>query len=93
MLTLLLVLVAGFLIGLVTAIFIDTSIRLGDREDSPWVGRWVRFRILVLYIWERKLFYLLLLGVCLVAGLLVGSVHFLSGVEEGQPGLFRRLLR
>ena len=77
-------LLVGFLMGLVTAIFIDTGMRLREDEDSPWISRWVRFRVFVLYLWERKAVYLTLLAVCLAAGLLIGSLSFLPGVEEGQ---------
>ena len=86
MLLLLLVLAAGFVSGLVTAVFIDTGIRLNEREGSAWVERWVKFRVFILYLWERKMVYLLLTGICLLAGLLIGSLLFLPGVEEGRPG-------
>lgn len=94
----LLVFLGGFFLGLVTAIFIDTGMRLREDDDSTWTSRWVRFRIFVLYLWERKVFYLVLLAVCLVAGLLVGSMSFLQGVEEGHGGpswitTLRRILR
>ena len=99
MIRLLIALLGGFLLGLVTAIFIDTEMRLSEDTESSWMHRWVRFRIFVLYIWERKAIYLTLLVVCLVAGLLIGSLTFLPSVEEGHGGgsswitTLRRILR
>ena len=78
-------LAVGFVLGLVSAIFIDTEIRLNDREGSRLVAPWVKFRIFVLYIWERKVFYLVLTAICLAAGLAIGSLYFLPNVEKERP--------
>ena len=86
MLSLILAFLGGILLGLVTAIFIDTEMRLSEDEGSAWMYRWVRFRIFVLYLWERKALYLTLLIVCLLAGILIGSMNFLPGVEDGRTG-------
>ena len=83
MLRILGLLAAGFLAGLVTGVYVDTSIRMREREGSRLGLQWIRFRIWVLYLWEHKLFYLVLLGICLLAGLLIGSHNFIPGLERG----------
>lgn len=86
----------GFALGLVAALFIDTEVRLNRRSGSPLMVCWIRFRVLVLGLWERKFLYLILLSVCLGAGLLIGSLSFLPGVEGAEQGwmrILRRLVR
>lgn len=75
---------AGFILGVVTALFVDTTLRL--RDDSALMMRWVRFRIWVLSVWERKWVYFLIVAACILAGLLVGNLNILPGIESGRGG-------
>ncbi|MBI4230133.1 MAG: hypothetical protein HY608_04785 [Planctomycetes bacterium] len=66
----------GAIVGFLTALLLNVhfSLRGEPGKPSPLTLRWVRMKIFVLSLWERKFRYVVVVLLCILVGLWIGSL-------------------